>query len=103
MASVDQASDLNRREWGLGGALADPPVEFAIAPSSGTVRAQGVLDVKVRFRRCSATHTLSETEGRWRYIYFTFFLLFSEGKMSFLLVLKVHFVPDFKLVETFLF
>ncbi|KAG5849416.1 hypothetical protein ANANG_G00110170 [Anguilla anguilla] len=53
VASVDQVSDLNRREWGTGGALADRPVEFTVAPSSGTVRPQGVLDVKVTL--CSNT------------------------------------------------
>ncbi|XP_035275425.1 hydrocephalus-inducing protein homolog [Anguilla anguilla] len=53
VASVDQVSDLNRREWGTGGALADRPVEFSVAPSSGTLRPQGVLDVKVTL--CSNT------------------------------------------------
>ncbi|KAJ8339698.1 hypothetical protein SKAU_G00343310 [Synaphobranchus kaupii] len=53
VASTDQVSDLNRREWGTGGALADHPVEFTIAPSSGTVRAQGAIDIQVTL--CSNT------------------------------------------------
>ncbi|KAJ8272065.1 hypothetical protein COCON_G00109240 [Conger conger] len=53
VASVEQVSDLNRTEWGGGGARSDRPVEFSIAPSSGSLRAQGVLDVQVTL--CSNT------------------------------------------------
>ncbi|KAJ8247378.1 hypothetical protein GJAV_G00245700 [Gymnothorax javanicus] len=53
VTSADQVSDLNRRDWGAGSTLADRPAEFTVSPSSGTVRAQGDVDVRVTL--CSNT------------------------------------------------
>ncbi|KAI1889973.1 hypothetical protein AGOR_G00168420 [Albula goreensis] len=53
VTSDDQVSDLNRRGWGAGNNLIDPPTEFIITPNSGTVRAQGLVDIKVTL--CSNT------------------------------------------------
>ncbi|XP_041964608.1 hydrocephalus-inducing protein homolog isoform X2 [Alosa sapidissima] len=53
ITSAHQVSHLNRTEWLTGESSGEPPTEFSVVPSSGTVRAQGQMDLQVTL--CSNT------------------------------------------------
>lgn len=47
ITSALQVSQLNRTEWLTEEFSGERPTEFAVIPSSGTVRAQGKVDLQV--------------------------------------------------------
>ncbi|XP_062403912.1 hydrocephalus-inducing protein homolog [Sardina pilchardus] len=53
VTSALQVSELNRTDWLIGESSGEHPTEFSVVPSSGTVRAQGQMDLKVTL--CSNT------------------------------------------------
>ncbi|XP_029109512.1 hydrocephalus-inducing protein homolog [Scleropages formosus] len=47
LAAEDQVLDLNRTDWGPKSSRRIRPREFTLSPSSGSLRAQGVIDIQV--------------------------------------------------------
>ncbi|XP_051512768.1 hydrocephalus-inducing protein homolog [Myxocyprinus asiaticus] len=53
ITSMDQVSQLNRSQWGLGDKTERRPTEFILSPSTGTVRALAEIDIQLTL--CSNT------------------------------------------------
>lgn len=47
VTSTEQITELERNDWKLGDRTSERPREFSVTPSSGTIRAQSRVDIKV--------------------------------------------------------
>lgn len=48
VTSIEQVTELDRNDWKPGDRTSERPQEFRVTPSSGTIRAQSQMDIKVR-------------------------------------------------------